>query len=311
MMDFLRTKKFKIIAAFAVMLCAFMLRAAYTDGIAIFGQRLLGAVVYPFQLVSSEISSGVTGLMQGHLEVEELEEENARLKEEIRLLQDQMVNYEAVKNENQLYRRFLDIKEENPDFEFCPAMIIGRDANSQFGSFIIDKGTLQGVEQRDPVITSDGLVGVVEEVGLTYSRVATIFDPGLNVGSFVSRTRDTGIVAGSVELAQEGQSKLSYLPRQSGAAIGDMVLTSGGNAFPKGLKIGTVKEISVEEHGVSLYAVIEPFADIYNCKDVFVITDFEGQGIAIGDDLSEQPAAQPQEEPSSSADETASQEGGQ
>ena len=148
-------------------------------------------------------------------------------------------------------------------------------------------------------------------MGLTYSRVATIFDPGLNVGSFVSRTRDTGIVAGSVELAQEGQSKLSYLPRQSGAAIGDMVLTSGGNAFPKGLKIGTIKEISVEEHGVSLYAVIEPFADIYNCKDVFVITDFEGQGIAIGDDLSEQPTAQPQEEPSSSADETASQEGGQ
>ena len=293
MPEFLRSKKFKIILALAVMLCAFMLRAAYTDGIAIFGQRLLGAVVYPFQLVSSEISSGVTELLQGRREVQELEEENHSLKEEIRRLQDQMVDYESVKNENQLYRRFLDIKEENPDFSFCPAMIIGRDANSQFGSFIIDKGSLQGVEQRDPVITSDGLVGVVEEVGLTYSRVTTIYDPGLNVGVFVSRTRDTGILSGSVELAQEGQSKMSYLPRQSGAAIGDMVLSSGGNAFPKGLKIGTIKELDVEEHGISLYAVIEPFADIYNAKDVFVITGFEGQGIAIGDDLSEtEPAAE-------------------
>ena len=49
-------------------------------------------------------------------------------------------------------------------------MVIGRDANSQFGSFIIDKGTLQGISKPDPVITSDGLIGVIEEVGLTDSR---------------------------------------------------------------------------------------------------------------------------------------------
>lgn len=63
-------------------------------------------------------------------------------------------------------------------------MVIGRDANSQFGSFIIDKGTLQGISKRDPVITSDGLIGVIEEVGLTYSRVITIYDPGLNIGAY-------------------------------------------------------------------------------------------------------------------------------
>ena len=98
-------------------------------------------------------------------------------------------------------------------------MVIGRDANSQFGSFIIDKGTLQGVAKRDPVITSDGLIGVIEEVGLTYSRVITLHDPSLNVGAYVSRTRDTGIVVGAVDLAQDGQCKMTYLPRDSGAAI--------------------------------------------------------------------------------------------
>ena len=140
------------------------------------------------------------------------------------------------------------------------------------------------------VITSDGLIGVIEEVGLTYSRVITLHDPSLNVGAYVSRTRDTGIVVGAVDLAQDGQCKMTYLPRDSGAAIGDMILTSGGNVFPKGLKIGTIKEIRQESHGVSLYAVIEPFASVADAKDVFVITSFEGQGIVVGEDLGQNDA---------------------
>lgn len=288
MKDFFKSKTAKVIIGLAVLLCAFMLRAAYTDGIAIFAQRLMGAVASPFQKVTTQITDKVTGVLQGYVRTQKLKEENEQLKERLRGLEDQLVDYESLKNQNQLYEKFLDIKEENPDFVFCPAMVIGRDANSQFGSFIIDKGSLQGVSQRDPVITSDGLVGVVEEVGLTYSRVITLFDPSLNIGAYLSRTRDTGIVVGSIELAQESRCKMSYLPRDSGAAIGDIVLTSGGNVFPKGLKIGTVKDIQQESHGVSLYAVVEPFADISGAKDVFVITSFEGQGIAIGNDLSEE-----------------------
>ena len=305
MKDFLKTKTFKLILGLAILMCAFMLRAAYTDGIAIFTQQIIGAVVYPFQKVSAEISAAVTNMLQGYLRAEQL-------KEEMQLLRDQLVDYESTKNENQLYEKFLDIKEQNPDFEFCPAMVIGRDANSQFDSFIIDKGTMQGVSKRDPVITSDGLVGVVEEVGLTYSRVITIYDPGLNVGSYVSRTRDTGIVVGAVDLAQEGQCKMTYLPRDSGAAIGDIVLTSGGNVFPKGLKIGSIKEIRQEDHGVSLYAVIEPFASAHGVKDVFVITAFEGQGIMIGEDLMGSEAAEdlPASD-SSSLPESSSMEAGQ
>lgn len=312
MKDFLKTKTFKLILGLAILMCAFMLRAAYTDGIAIFTQKAIGAVVYPFQKVSTEISAAVTSMLQGFLRTEQFKEENEELKEELRQLRDQLVDYESIKNENQLYQRFLDIKEQNADFEFCPAMVIGRDSGSQFGSFIIDKGTLQGVAKRDPVITSDGLVGVIEEVGLTYSRVITIYDPGLNIGAYVSRTRDTGIVVGAVDLAQEGQCKMTYLPRDSGAAIGDTVLTSGGNVFPKGLKIGSIKEIRQEDHGVSLYAVIEPFASAYGVKDVFVITAFEGQGVMIGDDLMGSSAADSQPDSGSSSEgESSSTEAGQ
>lgn len=113
-------------------------------------------------------------------------------------------------------------------------------ANS--AALLLIKGRFKALPSGIPVITSDGLIGVIEEVGLTYSRVITLHDPSLNVGAYVSRTRDTGIVVGAVDLAQDGQCKMTYLPRDSGAAIGDMILTSGGNVFPKGLKIGTIKE---------------------------------------------------------------------
>ena len=63
-----------------------MLRAAYTDGIAIFAQKAIGVVVYPFQKVAAEISSGVTNMLQGYLRTEQLQEENEQLKEEIRQL---------------------------------------------------------------------------------------------------------------------------------------------------------------------------------------------------------------------------------
>ncbi len=286
MKGFFKSKTFKVLLCLAVLMCAFMLRAAYTDGIATLAQQVIGVVTYPFQKAASAISNGVGSFLQRYTRADEISAENELLKEENQKLRDQLVEYESIQNENELYRKFLDIKDQNEDFEFCPAMVIGRDANSQFGSFIIDKGTMQGVAKQDPVITSDGLVGVIEEVGLTYSRVITIQDPGLNIGAYISRTRDTGIVVGTVELSREGQCKMTYLPRDSGAAIGDIVLTSGGSLFPKGLQIGTVKEILQEEQGISLYAVVEPFASVEGVKDVFVVTSFAGQGIAIGDDLS-------------------------
>lgn len=292
MKGFFATKKFKVLLGIAVLLCAFMIRAAYTDGVATFAQQVMGAVAYPFQKASSAISDTVTGWLQNLASKQLLQEENEALQQEIRALQDQLVDYESMKNENQLYKKYLEIKDQNTDFEFQPAMVIGRDAGSQFQSFIIDKGSLQGVKKRDPVITADGLVGMIEEVGLTYSRVITIYDAGLNVGAFVSRTRDTGIAVGTVELAMAGQCKMSYLARDSGAAIGDLVLTSGGSVYPKGLRIGTILDIRPEDHGISLYAVIQPFADIAHLKDVFVITSFEGQGIAIGDDLNTSSSAE-------------------
>ena len=45
------------------------------------------------------------------------------------------------------------------------------------------------------------------------------------------------------------------------------------------LPLRRVEEVQVENHGMSLYAVIEPVVDITSVKDVIVITEFEGQTV--------------------------------
>ena len=147
-------------------------------------------------------------------------------------------------------------------------------------SAVRSAGSNADVSVNDPVVTTNGdLVGVVYEVGLTYSKVRTVLDPATKVSAQISRTADTGYtVGGTVAMARERQLHLTTLERSSGVAIGDYVVTSGiGGIYPSGLLIGNVREISNASDGMTLNASITLFADIHNLKQVMVITSFDGQ----------------------------------
>ncbi len=281
MEGFFKSTRFKVLAALFIMFAAFLFRAIYTGGFSPLVAQVTGVITTPLQSISADISASVGNFFGELINAKQTAKENDALKERLRELNQQLIELETYRQENQQYRAFLGLKEENPDFDFEAASVIGRDHNDRFGSFVIDKGSHQGVKPRDPVISPDGLVGIVSEVGLTQSKVATILDVALNVGAVDIRTRDTGIVTGSVDLAFNGLCRMNYLPRESGAAVGDLVVTSGsdsGGLFPKGLIIGNVVEVLPETSGLSLYATIRPTADIDNIKDVFVIKSFLGQG---------------------------------
>lgn len=286
MRDIFQSRSFKILIVVVVLLIAIMLYSATTGGEQNAFSSIFSFITTPVQKLSAVLSGSADEVAGNFDNPAELKKENKALKERVRELTSSLIDYDQYKLENELYRDLLSIKEENPDFEYVPASVISRDSNDAFRSFTIDKGKASGVQLYDPIITTDGVVGYVSEIGTVSSKVTTILDSSINVGAFDRRTRDGGVIIGDANLAKGGQTKLKYLKRDCDVTAGDIIVTSGlGGIFPDNLVIGEVIDVKPEAQDISLYAVIKPAADILECLDVIVLVSFDGQGSVVDPDI--------------------------
>lgn len=278
MREFFGSLKFKIFIAVACVLIGLMIRTAATGGLSTITQNVIGTVISPFQTVSSGISNAVSGVIQNAINMGTLKSQNDQLKKEVNSLQSQMVDYSEMKRENEMLKSYMNIAPENDHRQYKMAMVISRDPGQWFSSFTIDKGTTSGIQKDDPVITADGLVGVVVTPMLNTSVVSTILDPSVHVGGIVSQTGDTGITQGSRELAADGEFELSYLTKGSSVTTGNVIVTTGsGGVYPKDLKVGIVQQLEADVSGNSINAVCKPMVDPTSVKDILIITNFDGK----------------------------------
>ncbi len=275
---FFRSRQFKIIAAVFAALIVIAAVTAAVGGRMSPGANIFGTVTAPFRSLASKISGGISSFVEVYTEGEKLNIKNAELETEISELRKKLADYEQAVSENEFYKNYLDIKDANPSFKFVAATLISREKEDPYKGFIINKGSVNGVSAHDPVITDEGLVGYIGEVGLTTSKVVTVLSAELTAGALDNRTSDSGVLSGSAELASEGLTKFYNLSRSCNIAVGDYVVTSGEGIFPKGLLIGTVQTIGSDKYNTSIYANVKPFADIDGIRGVMVITEFEGQG---------------------------------
>lgn len=275
---FLRSKQFKIIVT------TVLLVAILTASFAFIGKRMApqtdiaGTVTAPFRSIVTSVSSAIKDFFGIYNNGNQLSLENAELKAKINELENKVADYEKTVSENEFYKDYLEIKENNTDFTFADASIISRDPDDPYGGFTINKGSSSNIALYDPVITDAGIVGYVTEVGLTSCKVTTVLSPELTLGALDNRTNDAGIITGGLVPAQKGLCRFANLSRSCSVAVGDYIITSGEGIFPEGLLVGTVENIGVDEYNTSIYAEIKPFADVFQIRSVMVITSFEGQG---------------------------------
>lgn len=283
MLDFFKNHKFKIILIILALLFGMMLYSASTDGVKNIPKNLLSMITYPFQKAASVISTSVGGFFDDIGDYKDALEENKELKEEISKLQKQLIHYEEIKDENLRLKNLQSIKDEYEDInQMVGASVISRDPNDRFSSFLIDKGTLHGISKNDPVISNSGLIGIVSEVGPINARVITILSPELSVGVMENVSAILGVLKGDTTLTDEGYAKMTILSNAYSLSKNDMIITAGSSSlFPKGIPVGKIADIKTEESGVTKYAEIDPFVDIKNIKNVYVITDFLGQGSSV------------------------------
>ena len=273
---FFKSRRFKIAAAILSVLIVASIVAQVAGGMLSPQQSIIGSIISPFQSAFTSISNFFKDLDRDINGSEELARENAELKSEINRLTSSLLDYEAAVSENSFLRDYLEMKDNNIDFEFLDAKLISRDSDDVFGSFTVNKGSLHGVSVYDPVIDSSGLIGYVSEVGASYCKVVTVLSPDISVAAFDRRTGDLGMLRGTLSAAEDGKTRLGNLSRNCSIAIGDYIVTSGGGIFPDGMLIGTVSAVG-NDYNSLIYAYVEPAADLSNLRDVMIITYFSGQ----------------------------------
>ena len=275
---FFRSRQFKIILS--IFLCVVISATVF----GLIGEHIApqadiaGTLAAPFKSAATFVSGFFSDISKKYSDANKLMLENAELKNELNDLRKKVADYSDIKSQNEFYKNYLEIKDANPDFSFTSASLIARDAEDPYGGFTLNKGSLSGISKYDPVITDAGVIGYISEVGLTTSKVATVLSPEITLGALVVRTKDSGIVSGSIELAKDKLCRMNNLSRSCSVAVGDWIMTSGEGIFPEGLLIGQISAISSDKYNTSIYADIKPFAELSDIKNVMVITDFEGQG---------------------------------
>ena len=197
------------------------------------------------------------------------------LAERVRELEAQVYDLTLLEEENAWMRAYLGAKRAHTDFTFCDANLIGSESGGFVSSFTIDRGSTSDIAVGMPVLTEDGVVGRVTEVGLTFARVSTVINYDASIGAYIERSGEVGIVSGDFSLRRDGLCLLEYLPFDADVEVGDTVTSSGlGSVYPRGLVIGEVTELRGDEYNHVKVAVVKPAADLGNIKKVMVLTGY-------------------------------------
>lgn len=269
---------------FIICLCIALVLTIVPSVFAIMGYRslaknIVGTVTMPVRWVATTIGNAFEGFGKYFGSIKALNEENKALIDENAALKEQLAQAELIERENERLRDYLDMKNKYPSFAMEEGMVISHSSGNYITNFTLNRGTLHGIQTNMPVITKDGIVGYVVEVGLNWCMVSTLIETATSVGAYIPRSEVVGIVSGDYSMRHEGTCKISYIDAEADVQVGDAVYSSGtGSVYPADLKIGTVTAIEVDEYNRTLVATVTPAVDFSSLKWVMVITGYQSGG---------------------------------
>ena len=127
---FLRSRRFKILLAVVAVLLVIMILTVTISKYASPQSSFISVITTPVQKFTSFVSDKVGEITDNFVNSSEISSENEELKNRIAELEDQLVDYDKMKQENEYYKQFLDLKQENEDFELEEANAIAEKMKS-------------------------------------------------------------------------------------------------------------------------------------------------------------------------------------
>lgn len=258
---FIRLNKFKNKKAFFP-LCAIFLVVLISFSVPTISNTLLDILRHPLKLFSLALceARGLIFYHRNYIQINKLERETG-------ILRNRLTSMQEISRENSRLRDLLAIKQKNA-YKVIAASVIGRCPENWASSIIIDKGKKSGIKPQMAVLAYGALAGRVVECGQNHSKVLLINDPAFAVSAICERSRQEGLICGTL-----GRTlTMKYLPAEPDIEDADVILTSGmSQNYPKGLRIGTVVDVTRDFSGLASYAAVKPAAELSNIEEVLVI----------------------------------------
>jgi len=193
---------------------------------------------------------------------------NEALMEELSILRERQAQYDNLAHKVARYEAILGVDTETDvPLRKIAARAIGETDGPFVRSLLLNVGSKDGVNIGNPVLSTQGLVGHVINVGPNTTRVLRLSDLNSRIAVASARSGATAILAGD----NTAQPKLSFINQRENWAVGDRVISSGDDgALPRGLAVGTVvrgesneMRIDLSSHSAPLdWVWVSPFEKI-------------------------------------------------
>lgn len=210
-------------------------------------------------------TSSVSGYFNLKSENKKLLDENIRL----RMLVDSAISNPAIKN--------LDSTAIYSQYKYTPAIVINNNYGRTKNTITIKKGAKDGIKLDLGVITSKGIIGIVNSVSNNYATVQSILNTNSQINAKLKKSEHFGFLEWDTKDANVAQ--LTQIPRLAPINMGDTIVTGGKSTiFPKGILIGTIKDFEITADDSYLINV-SLFNDMTNLGHVYVIENKDAEEI--------------------------------
>ena len=225
------------------------------------------SLLAPFQEAIASSSRFVKGLWRHYFNLVRVSKENDHLKTQLDRAEEMKNAWIENRLANDRLRRLMALGKGFAQ-EVIYAEVVGRDPTAWFQTIIVNKGSKDNVAVGMPAAVPEGIVGQIVDVSGRYAKVLLIVDQNSAVDALVQRTRARGLLKG--EFAD--QCRLEFVLRKEDVQVGDVIVTSGlDNVFPKGLRIGQIRDITGATTEMFYTLAVEPFVDFEKLEELLIL----------------------------------------
>lgn len=236
-----------------------------------------GYVIVPFQKGISSVGKWLGNRSEELEQIRDLLSENKKLQEQVNELTIENIRLQQSQYELNNLRNLYKIDSQYEEYEKTGARIISRDSGNWYHSFILDKGSNDGIAENMNVLADGGLVGIVVSVGPNWSKVKSVIADNSNVSGTVLATGDLLTVSGDLQEMERGVIRFSQLvDSEDSVAVGDKVVTSDiSSLFLPDILIGYIDQIDMDANNLTKSGYITPAVDFEHLSEVLVILELK------------------------------------